>query len=108
MMEKMEEHTKEDFNYKSAKKKVKDIKGFYIHLLLYILVNIVLFVLGNREEGVWESHRRYLELHHFFLWGIGLFIHWASVFGPNKLLGKNWEERKVKELMEKEKRRNWK
>jgi hypothetical protein len=35
-------------------------------------------------------------------WGIGVFFHWYSVFGINFFLGKGWEEKKIKELMDKE------
>jgi hypothetical protein len=30
-----------------------------------------------------------------------------SVFLPNILMGKDWEERKIKQYMEEEKKRNW-
>ena len=40
-------------------------------------------------------------------WGIGLFFHWFGVFGTKFLgFGKDWEERKIKELMEKEKNKD--
>ena len=33
-------------------------------------------------------------------WGSGLFIHWLTVFGLRLLgIGKNWEEKKIKEFM---------
>jgi len=35
-------------------------------------------------------------------WGIGIIWHAIGVFGK---LGKNWEEKKIKELMEKDKRK---
>jgi len=35
-------------------------------------------------------------------WGLGLTIHAVSTFG----IGKNWEEKKIKELMKKEQQRN--
>jgi hypothetical protein len=37
-----------------------------------------------------------------FFWGIGLFFHWFGVFGKNLLFSKSWEERKIKEYMDKE------
>jgi hypothetical protein len=36
-------------------------------------------------------------------WGIGLLGHWFSVFGRDIFFGKNWEEKKIQELMEKDK-----
>jgi hypothetical protein len=34
-------------------------------------------------------------------WGIGLFFHGMSVFVFSKFPGKQWEERKIKEVMNK-------
>lgn len=91
----------DNIKYLQAKKRVKQIKGFYIHALVYVLVNVMILILkfqkyGNIEFNDWGIG----------LWGIGLAIHSLSVFLPNFILGKNWEERKILELMEKEKNRN--
>ena len=37
----------------------------------------------------------------WFFWGIGIAFHTFKVFGFGLLLGKNWEDRKIKEFMEK-------
>ncbi|QED37503.1 2TM domain-containing protein [Antarcticibacterium arcticum] len=98
----MERNYQEDPGYKAAQKRVKDIKGFYVHLIVYLFVNVFL-ILANTEFtkfGNWN-----LEMSNFYtalFWGIGLAAHWAGVFGPGLFLGKNWEERKIKELMEKD------
>lgn len=95
----MEINHQEDPSYKAAQKRVKDIKGFYIHLVVYLFVNLaIVFSYSNFFRG--------LELSNFFtavFWGIGLAAHWASVFGPGFILGKKWEEKKIQELMEKDK-----
>jgi hypothetical protein len=41
-----------------------------------------------------------------FGWGIGVGFHALGVFGPNLLFGKDWEDRKIKELMDKDKNHN--
>ncbi|RZJ51219.1 MAG: 2TM domain-containing protein, partial [Chryseobacterium sp.] len=38
-----------------------------------------------------------------FFWGIGLAAHALSVFLPTFVLGRDWEEKKIKELMDKNK-----
>lgn len=94
----------EEFNrekYKRAKKKVDEIKGFYVHLVVYILVNA--FILGNifyHVDNFWEWPH-FITL---FGWGIGLAFHAAKVFGYNPFLGKNWEKRMIDKYMEEEKR----
>ncbi len=101
------EINKDSARYRNAQKKVKDIKGFYVHLLVYLFINIVIFIVSTREEGFVNGLSEIWNYSTAFFWGIGLFAHWASVFGPNVLLSKKWEDRKIQELMEKEKRKTW-
>ncbi|MEZ4837860.1 2TM domain-containing protein [Flavobacterium sp.] len=88
-------------NYLKASKKVKEIKGFYIHLLCYVLViSFLVFI-----------NLKYSPIHLWFIyplagWGIGLIGHAIGVFGTDMLFSKNWEQRKIKEFMEEEKRKN--
>lgn len=88
-----------------AKRRVKDIKGFYKHLAAYLVINIFLLVLHavNMKEG--ENFFRWTTFITAGSWGLGLMAHYFSVFGANIFFSKGWEERKIKELMEKEKNR---
>lgn len=103
----MERTVKEDFRYRAARKKVKDIKGFYTHLLVYLFVNIAILIVSTREEGLWKGLGDTDNYYTAFFWGIGIVAHWASVFGPNIFFGKDWEERKIKELMERDQTKKW-
>ncbi len=87
--------------YDMACKKVKKIKGFYTHLTVYIFVNlfIVYLNISNLKEN--ESYFEFKNFMTAFFWGIGLLTHGFSVFVPDIILGKNWEERKIKDLMNK-------
>ncbi|GGD93150.1 2TM domain-containing protein [Planktosalinus lacus] len=105
----MERNYHEEELYKMAQTKMKEIKGFYIHLLVYVLVNLFIFVVSS---DLFTQGFGTIEFGNFalpFFWGIGVFAHWASVFGPNLFLGKKWEERKINEILEKEKkqRKQW-
>ncbi len=82
--------------YQEAKKRVEEIKGFYFHLVTYILVNAVLVVINllTSPEYLWF-------IWPIIGWGAGLVAHAFSVF--SNLWGKSWEERKIKEIMEKDK-----
>lgn len=84
--------------YERAKKRVKQIKGFYIHALVYVLVNFLILFLKYQKHGSFEIKEWGIGL-----WGIGLAIHGLSVFLPNFVLGRNWEEKKIREIMEKNK-----
>jgi len=41
-------------------------------------------------------------------WGIGLVAHGIGVFGLSGFLGADWEERKIKQIMEKDRQRDGK
>lgn len=87
----------------NAQKAVKKVKGFYTHALVYVCVNI--FIIGSCAV---ENINNLFQLETYMtaiFWGFGLLAHGLSVFVPNFIFGKNWEERKIKELMEKEKQK---
>jgi uncharacterized integral membrane protein len=96
----------EQMQYEKAIKRVKKIKGFYTHLLVYLVINLMIVIINIQNLKTGES---YFQLENFFtafFWGIGLLSHFVSVFGPDIFLGKNWEEGKIKEIMEQEKNSN--
>ena len=104
----MEPDYKQKMSYKAAQKRVKDIKGFYVHLTVYLFVNAAILIVLTRDNGLFNELGNLSNYSTLFFWGIGLFAHWASVFGPNMILGKKWEEKKIKEIMEKDKKQLWK
>jgi hypothetical protein len=104
----MEQNFEKEQSYIRAKKRVKDIKGFYVHLIVFIAVN--LFISGNIIFWSVKSGENFAEAITNFgvystplFWGIGLFFHWFGVFGVKSVgFGKEWEERKIKEYLDKE------
>jgi len=101
------ENSNPDDRYNLAYKRVKRIKGFYIHALVYVLVNAFILISSfNKWEGdtvfwQWET------LNTALFWGIGLAAHGLSVFGNTIFFGQNWEEKKIQELMDKDKSEKW-
>ncbi|MCA6423088.1 MAG: 2TM domain-containing protein [Flavobacterium sp.] len=97
----------DEIKYQEAAKRVKKIKGFYTHLTVYIVVNIMIVIVNvqNLDEG--ESFLKFKTFSTALFWGIGLAAHGLSVFLPSLIMGKDWEEKKIKELMEKEKNNKW-
>ena len=85
----------QEIKYQKAKERVEAIKGFYIHLTVYIVVNLILFSINMivSPDSLW-----------FFWplmgWGIAIVLHALRVFGG--AFGSNWEEKKIDELMKKE------
>ncbi len=87
--------------YIRAQKKVKKIIGFYWHLAAYVIVNVFLiFSVGNHNDNFWSFGTFSTAI----FWGIGLFFHFFGTFGPDLMFGKNWEQRKIKEFMDNDKK----
>lgn len=83
--------------YKRAKKRLDELKGFYGHLLSYVLV--IPFLILINYMTYWGYKWFWWPM---LGWGIGLAVHALGVFGKDKIFGKEWEERKIKEYMDKE------
>jgi hypothetical protein len=84
----------EQGRYRRAKHEAAKLRGFYIHFTVYLLVNAGLLVLNVLlPHGGWWWQWSALG------WGIGLAAHAAGVFLSPNLFGRDWEERKIKEIM---------
>lgn len=94
----MENNYQEEERYFKARKRVEEIKGFYGNLIAYIVVNIGFVVLNllTSPKHLWF----YWPM---IGWGIGVAIHGMKVFNCLPFIGKDWEEQKIKEFMDKEK-----
>jgi len=97
--------------YDKAKKRVKEIKGFYGHIWIFVIVTILIYVtrflilpkIGvlPKEEGFidWLNWNTYIFP---ALWALGIGIHGMTVYRDKFKLFRGWEERKIKELIQKE------
>ena len=82
--------------YQRAKRRVGQLRGFYVHATVYVLVNALLItinLLASRDH-IWFFYP-------LLGWGIGLLAHGLSVFGLGGFLGSEWEEGKIKEIIDK-------
>ncbi|WP_194767139.1 2TM domain-containing protein [Tamlana sp. I1] len=88
--------------YLKAQKRIKNIKGFYWHAFWYVAVNIFILamIIPNTHGNIWNLGVFSTPL----FWGIGLAFHGLSVFGKNIIFGKAWEDRKIQEYMDKDKK----
>jgi hypothetical protein len=103
----MENNHLEEQKYLRAQKRVKAIKGFYVHLIVYIIVNLFLILLMAIPSGNWHVFFEWQAYSTAVFWGIGLLFHAFNVFGLTFLLGKSWEDKKIKEFMDKDKKEFW-
>ncbi|ARN76841.1 hypothetical protein BST97_01850 [Nonlabens spongiae] len=84
--------------YTAAKEQVGEIRGFYHHLLIYIVINAGIAYL-NYFIDQWAFPWFLFPLGG---WGLGVIGHAIGTFNLNPFLSKDWEERKIKEIVEKE------
>ena len=83
--------------YQRARRRVGQLRGFYSNLFSYIVIIAFLAVVNFLTDP------HYL----WFLWaaagwGVGVALHAYSTFANNGVLGRQWEERKIREIMEHE------
>ncbi len=95
----IETRTPDQDRYDRAKKRVELLRGFYVHAMVFVIVNIGLaaYNIATTPDRLW-----------FILtvagWGIGLVAHGAYVMGSGRFLGAAWQERRIREEMEHEER----
>ncbi|MFY1048161.1 2TM domain-containing protein [Chryseobacterium sp. GP-SGM7] len=87
----------EDKAYERARKRVKEIKGFYANLASYcIIIPFLIFInlyTQNKYHWFWWP---------LLGWGIGVASHAFQVFG----IGESWQEKKIQEIMNKQKNKD--
>jgi len=89
------EHISEK-RYERAKEKVEKLKGFYIHLTIYIIfIPVFIYLNFISTPFPWA-------IFPIIGWGLGVSGHALEAFDYNPLLGRDWEERKIRELMNKD------
>jgi hypothetical protein len=93
----METKYAEAERYYQAQEKVKNIRKFYEHLTLYFLCNpIVIAVNLMTSPG-------YLYFWYSLLgWGVVIVLHGLKSFDSFPFFSKEWEKRKIDEILEKE------
>ena len=82
--------------YREARRHACNVRGWYTHALIYVLVIGGLLVLNLLQNPgrLWVGWSA-------FGWGLGLLAHGLSVFVRPNFFGAEWEERKIREYLEK-------
>lgn len=95
----MEPNYSEAERYYQAQKKVEEIRKIYEHLTVYVLTNPIVIVVNLMTS---PGHLWFLYC--LFGWGIAIVLHGMKVFDYGPFFNKEWEERKIREFIEKENR----
>jgi len=112
MMEKADEYSDK---FERARKRVKELKGFYDHLKGFIIVNLLLILavrgvlnyMSGKGEIIGTNILEWMNLNMIItpgLWGIGLIIHGLVVYRHKFTFLKKWEEKQIKKYIEEEQR----
>ncbi len=89
----------ENTAYLKAKDRVEKLRSFYGNLISYCTVIPILIIINvNTNSGFYWFWFPMLG------WGLGLFFHAFETFG----FGKNWEEKKIQEIIRKQEQSNQK
>ena len=89
----------------NIRRRVHRLAEFYRHVFTYVIVNICLWALnlwmiwGTSAQAKWYA---YWAIWPTIWWGIGVLIHGLSVLPFWSYFSQEWEEKKVKALMERE------
>jgi len=99
----------EEFNMldkrKRAKKRVDELKGFYIHLMVYLIINtfiIAVMFMSQADKANFSLH--WYNFSTAIFWGLGLLIHALVTFRLNPFFGKSWENRMIQKYMDEDRK----
>ena len=95
----IETPTPDQERYERAKQRVEVLRGFYGHAIVFVLVN-----LGLAAYNLALSPDRIWFIYPLAGWGIGLAAHGAYAMGSGRFLGPAWQERRIREEMDREQR----
>ncbi|MDH3500775.1 MAG: 2TM domain-containing protein [Acidimicrobiia bacterium] len=85
--------------HERARERAETLQGYYIHLLVYLVVNAGLFLINfitTGGDGPWWFQWTILG------WGIGLAVHTIVVVTP--VFGTDWVDRKAQRLVDRQRR----
>jgi len=93
-----------------AREKVQKIKNFYIHLFIYC-IGVILYVLKTYcNVPINFFPIRFINAFFMWCWTFVIAVQGIRLFLGERFLGTQWEEEKVKQIMDEEriKKQNWK
>ena len=91
-----------DKKYINAKEKVRNIKVFYIHFVGYLILVALLLYNIYILEGEHKDFFLWFNLTVIVSWTIFIVFHAWYVFKGKLFFKKSWEEKKMKEFLDRE------
>ncbi|WPO78992.1 2TM domain-containing protein [Flavobacterium sp. KACC 22761] len=91
-----------------ATKKVQKLKGFYSHMIVYI-IGLIIYVLKEYFDVPFHFFPiRFLNGFVMCIWTTAFLVSTIDIFASFKIFGQDWEERKLKSILDKKvKKQKW-
>lgn len=96
--------------YQKAQKRLKELKGFYNHLKIFVIVNALLYlvksgVLNPLMPKGFPTESYYFDWIHlnFLIWGLMIVGHALILYRHKLPFLKKWEEKQIQKYIEKDK-----
>ena len=109
----MEDKTNSVEKYVKAKKRVDDIKGFYFHVIKFVIITLLILIFKGRvleifiEKGVEDKNvLQWMELNILaipIIWGLVLLVMGLRLFVFKTNILKSWEKRQIQKCLGEEK-----
>ena len=90
-------------NVINAKRRLRNLKVFYIHLIGYlVLVALLAYNLYIIEDGPYTDSIIWLNLTTIVVWTIFIALHGLNVFRGRLFFKKSWEDKKTETYIKKD------
>ncbi|MEQ5791909.1 2TM domain-containing protein [Muricauda sp. NFXS6] len=91
----------------AAKKRVQELKGYYSHITIFVIVNVILYLLKTGmltsllpEAFPKESYYYDWINSNILIWTLILIVHTLIVFRDKFTFVKKWEQRQIQKYMD--------
>lgn len=97
----------EDYALEMARYRVRKMKRFYTHLLIYTIGLLVFFAKTYLDAPFNFWPIKHINCFVMTFWTIIIAIQGIKLFFRENVFNDNWEQRKMNEFLNKEKRNKW-
>ena len=99
-----------DNKHQRAIKRVKELKGFYRHLRIFVIVNALLYLVKSGVLNSWMPKGFPTESYYFdwvhincLVWALIVVVHAIILYRHKLPFLKKWEEKQIQKYIEKDK-----
>ena len=98
----MENNPSNEFLIELARERVHKLRRFYVHLFIYLVVLLIYISKTYFDAPFNFIPFRYINETVVWIWTFVIAVKSFKLFIKDQFLGANWEQNKIKEIIEKE------